>query len=268
MADLTLTVIGCSAAAPRAGGASSSYLVAAGETRVLLDCGPGSLSFLRKEINPRNLDAIVLSHLHADHTLDLIPLCYLLKYGPLEGDEQWVRDRPLPLIVPPGGEAFLTRLGGALEGDGGEGFWSPFAIRTYDPHGTETIGGIAIRFAPTKHYIPCNAMRITPANAATPVLVYGADSAPVETLTTLAHGADLLILEATLPEPEKPAPVGHMSPAEAGTLATAAGGVKHLLLTHYWGVVPTEQMAAEARAVFSGVVNVAVEHASYPLAGS
>ncbi len=271
MTDLRLTVIGCSAASPRPGGACSSYLVTHGVVNVLMDCGPGSLSVLRQEINPRNLDAIVISHLHADHTLDLVPLAYGLKYGPLVGGEHGPRTERLALFVPPGGKDFLIGLAKALEGSWRDSeFWVPFAITEYDPNGALVVGGagrdthaddLTFRFAPTKHYIPCQAIKVTPpGDDPHPVLVYGADSAPVESLTRFAHGADLLILEATVPEPEF---VGHMTPRQAGELAQAAGGVRHLLLTHYWGNIPPEMMIAEARAAFDGPVSVAVEHASY-----
>lgn len=271
MTDLRLTVIGCSAAAPRPGGACSSYLVTHGAVHVLLDCGPGSLSVLRQEINPRNLDAIVISHLHADHTLDLVPLAYGLTYGPPVGDERRPREERLALFVPPGGKDFLNRLADALEGSGQNGnLWAPFAIAEYDPDGTLVVSSdtsadhaddLIFRFAPTKHYIPCWAIKVIPSgNDPHPVLVYGADSAPVESLTRFAHGADLLILEATVPEPEF---VGHMTPRQAGELAQAAGSVRHLLLTHYWGNIPPDQMIAAAHAAFDGPISVAVEHASY-----
>lgn len=271
MTDLRLTVIGCSAASPRPGGACSSYLVTHGAVNVLLDCGPGALSVLRQEINPRNLDAIVLSHLHADHTLDLIPLAYGLKYGPPVGDERGPREERLALFVPPGGKDFLNRLAEALEGSRQTGdFWAPFVITEYDPNGTLVVrsnsgadhtDGLVFRFAPTKHYIPCQAIKVTPpGDGPYPVLVYGADSAPVESLTQFAHGADLLILEATVPEPES---IGHMTPRQAGELARAAGDVRHLLLTHYWGNIPPETMIAEARAAFDGPISVAMERATY-----
>lgn len=269
MTDLHLTVIGCSAASPRPGGACSSYLVTSGALNVLLDCGPGALSILRQEINPRNLDAIVLSHLHADHTLDLVPLAYGLKYGPPADDERKSREERLALFVPPGGIAFLNGLAAVLEsGSDGSAFWSSFDIREYDPNGTLIVGGggdyLNFKFAPTKHYVPCWAIKVfAPGESAGPVLVYGADSAPVESLREFAHGADLLILEATLSEPETPAPIGHMTPRQAGQLATAAGGVRALLLTHYWGHVPPEQIIAEARAVFQGEVTLATEHAQF-----
>ena len=274
MTDLRLTVIGCSAASPRPGGACSSYLVAHGAVKVLMDCGPGSLSFLRQEINPRNLNAVLISHLHADHTLDLVPLAYGLKYGPSVGDEYTPAGGRLALFVPPGGKEFLKGLAEALEGSGRDSdFWAPFDIMEYDPDGTLVVGSDAggdraeylnFRFAPTKHYIPCQAIKVfPPGDAPQPVLVYGADSAPVESLTEFAHGADLLILEATLDTPETPVPIGHMTPRQAAQLATDAGGVKHLLLTHYWGHVPPETMIAEARADFTGPVSVAKERDTY-----
>jgi ribonuclease BN (tRNA processing enzyme) len=273
--DLRLTVIGCSAASPRPGGACSSYLVTASALNVLLDCGPGSLSVLRQEINPRNLDAIVLSHLHADHTLDLVPLAYGLKYGPPTGDERKPRGERLALFVPPGGMAFLNGLADVLEGDGGDGsgFWAPFDVCEYDPDGTLIVGGaddyLTFCFAPTKHYIPCWAMKIRrPGDAPHPVLVYGADSAPVESLIHFAHGADFLILESTLDTPEMPVPIGHMTPLQAAEVATAAGDVKRLLLTHYWGHVSPDAMIAEARQAYDGPISVAKEHAVYEIGDS
>ncbi len=266
MPEMSLTVIGCSAAAPRMGGACSSYLVGFGETRMLLDCGPASLSFLRQHLNPRNLDAVVLSHFHADHTLDLIPLRYLLKYGPPEAADRHGRERKLPLYVPPGGWDFLQGLSAGLAGDGGPEFWSPFAVIEYDPDRDLEIGGVGIVFAPTRHYLPCYAMRISPAETDEPVIVYGADTAPSASVIALAGDADLLILEATLPTPETNEPMGHLTPRQAGELAEEAGGVTHLVLTHYWGNIPPDVMAMEAETAFTnGTVSVATEGDVYTL---
>ncbi len=277
MTDLHLTVIGCSAAMPRPNGACSSYLVTYGALNVLMDCGPGSLPILRGAINPRNLDAIVISHLHADHTLDLVPLAYGLKYGPPEGNERRPRESRLALFVPPDGKAFLKGLAEALEGSGrNSDFWAPFDIMEYDPDGTLVVGSdtdpadyLNFRFAPTKHYIPCHAIKVfPPGDAPHPVLVYGADSAPVESLIRFAHGADLLILESTLDTPETPVPVGHMTPRQAAEVAAAAGGVRHLLLTHYWGQMTPETMIAAARHAFAGPISVAKERATYIVGAS
>jgi ribonuclease BN (tRNA processing enzyme) len=273
MTEMRLTVIGCSAAAERPGGACSSYLVTYGDLNLLMDCGPGSLSVLRQEINPRNLDGIVLSHCHADHTLDLIPLCYFLKYAPPVGDERSTEPRKLPLYVPPGGRAFLQRLGEAVESGSGGEFWSPFAVEEYHPSGTLVFGGepdeqgnasyVNLRFTPAKHYIPCWAIKVfLPGDRPHPLLVYGADGVPTDDLREFARGADLLILEATLERPEEP-PMGHMTPRQAGELATAAGDVRRLLLTHYWGHTPPERILVEGRAAFHGAITVANERDRY-----
>lgn len=273
MTDMRLTVIGCSAAMERPGGACSSYLVSYGTINVLLDCGPGALSVLGQEIAPRNLDAIVISHLHADHTLDLVPLAYGLTYGPRRDDERAAAPK-LPLFVPPGGTAFLRGLATALSGAAGNGgLWSPFDIVEYHPNGTLVFGGdpdkhgdaqyVNLRFAPAKHYIPAWAIKVfLPGDDPHPVLVYGADGVQTDDLTAFAHGADLLILEATLDTPEDP-PTGHMTPTQAGALAHAAGGVKRLLLTHYWGHVAPAQMATEAKTAFGGAISVAKERDRY-----
>jgi ribonuclease BN (tRNA processing enzyme) len=273
MTEMRLTVIGASAAAERPGGACSSYLVTYGNVNLLLDCGPGSLSVLRQEINPRNLDGIVLSHCHADHTLDLIPLCYYLKYAPRVGDERSAEPQKLALFVPPGGKKFLQGLAEAVESGPGGDFWSPFDVEEYHPNGTLVFGGepddhgnaqyVNFRFTPAKHYIPCWAMKVfLPGDHPHPLLVYGADGIPTDGLTAFAHGADLLVLESTLDRPEEP-PMGHMTPRQAGELATAAGGVKRLLLTHYWGHIPPERMLSEARAAFHGAVSLAKERDHY-----
>jgi ribonuclease BN (tRNA processing enzyme) len=273
MTEMRLTVIGCSAAAERPGGACSSYLVTYGALNILLDCGPGSLSILRYEINPRNLDAIVLSHCHADHTLDLIPLCYFLKYGPRDGTERAADSPKLALFVPPGGKEFLDGLARAVENGPSSEFWSPFDIQEYHPNGTLVFGGdpdehgdaayVNIRFTPAKHYIPAWAMKVfLPGDRPHPLLVYGADGVATDHLIEFAHGADLLILESTLDTPEEP-PTGHMTPRQAAELARAAGDVKRLLLTHYWGHIPPERMLSEARAVFHGALTVAKERDRY-----
>ena len=273
MTEMRLTVIGSSAAMERPGGACSSYLVTYGDVNVLLDCGPGALSVLQQEINPRNLDAIVISHLHADHTLDLVPLAYGLAYGPRRGDERADTPQTIALYVPPGGKDFLRRLAQALAGEGGGELWSPFDIAEYHPTGTLVFGGnpdargdaqyVNLRFAPAKHYIPAWAIKVfLPGDRPHPTLVYGADGVQTDALTQFAHGADLLILEATLETPEDP-PTGHMTPAQAGALARAAGGVTRLLLTHYWGHIPPDRMTAEAKTAFEGAISVAKERDRY-----
>ena len=71
---MRLTVLGKSPSWQDAGGACSGYLLQEGETTVLLDCGNGVFGKLRQRVDYVDVDAVVLSHLHADHFLDLVPV--------------------------------------------------------------------------------------------------------------------------------------------------------------------------------------------------
>src|SRR3712207_1266137 len=162
---MNLTILGASAACPAPGGACSSYLVQHDATNFVLDCGPGSLPNLRRALDYRAVTAVVLSHLHADHILDLVPYHDGLRYGPDAQD-----DLRVPLWVPPGGVARLQALGGALGHDANY-FGSTFEVREYDPEGSLTLGAIHLTFVPTQHYVPCWAIRCAAGDA---TLVYSA----------------------------------------------------------------------------------------------
>ena len=77
-----LTIAGSSSSIPRPDRACSSYLVDDGETSIVLDLGTGAFSNLRRYVDYDRLGAVVISHMHADHFIDLIPLRYALRYGP------------------------------------------------------------------------------------------------------------------------------------------------------------------------------------------
>src|SRR5690242_7124329 len=108
---MRITVLGKSPAWQDAGGACSGYLVEGGGARILLDCGPGVFAKLRVHARYETIDAVVISHLHADHVLDLVPFASALRYGPHPA-------RP-KLIAPDGAKAVLTALcaGGSMRGD-------------------------------------------------------------------------------------------------------------------------------------------------------
>lgn len=247
---IELTILGACAACPAAGRASSSYLVRSGTTSLVLDCGPGSLPNLRRQIDFAAVSAIVLSHLHADHILDLVPYHDGLRYSPAADP-----NRRVPLWTPPGGAARLAVLGSAL-GHDATYFEQTFAITEYDPAAGLTLGDLRLRFAPTQHYIPCWAIRCEAGGA---VLVYSADTGPAAAVAELARGADLFLCEATLLEPrageEQP---GHLTAAEAGALARQAG-VRRLLITHIWPELGPETLLADAAAAFGGPAALARE---------
>src|ERR671938_80997 len=91
---MRITVLGKSPAWQDADGACSGYLVEGGGARLLLDCGPGVFGKLRRFVDYVDVDAVVISHLHADHIFDLVPYASGLRYAP--------RQQPVPVDGWPG----------------------------------------------------------------------------------------------------------------------------------------------------------------------
>lgn len=248
---MRLTVLGGSAAGGNPGQGCSGYLVQSGGTRIALDLGPGTLPVLRLHADARELDGIVVSHLHLDHVLDLLALRYSLAYGPHPPA------RRVPLFLPPGGLAFLDRLATALADDGEGGpYFDVFAVTEYDPGAGLTIGDFAIAFAPTVHYVPCWAMRVSGLHAAD--LVYTADTGPSADLAPFARDAGVIVVEgsADTPGDEPWESRGHMTPEEAGALAASADA-RALVLTHLWVEHGVELSVRRAATTFSGRIEIA-----------
>lgn len=248
---MQLTILGSSAAYPRLGGACSGYLVEEGGTKLLIDCGTGVLSNLQQMVALKDIIYIVISHLHADHFVDLIPYCYALSHPPHEGLHPH-------LYLPPGGEEILLRVVSALN-ISPTFFSNLFCVEEYDTGVTLEVGNLSIEFAPMKHYIASYAMAIFGSKK----MVYSADSGPCDELTDLAQSADLFLCEATRYEDDN-ANWGHLSAAEAGELSRRAK-VERLILTHFWPDYDYSQNLEEARAAFGKAIEVAEEFCTYIL---
>ena len=256
---MELTTLGGSAAAPNPGDASAGYLVRSGATTVLLDCGSGVVSKLRAHAEERALGGVVISHLHSDHTLDLVALRYALKYAPHPAGPLTA---PIPLHLPPGGLDFLARLGAVFQqgSEAGQDFWGEvFAPREYTPHldggPPLAIGPLSLTFAPMRHYVPTWAVRFAEAGTGR-VFTYSADTGPRAPLAAFARGSDLFLCEGTLlrqPAGQDPEEWGHLTAAEAGRIAAEAGAGR-LVLTHLWAELGFERSLADARARFAGPV--------------
>lgn len=248
-----LTVLGGSAANISPGQGCSSYLLETETTRLLIDHGPGTTLELLKHTDIFALSGIVVSHLHADHVLDLITLRGALRYGPrtLSGR--------IPLWLPPGGEAFVERAAHlfAIEADDSNRYLEDtFDTQIFEPEISVTIGDVDITFHPTVHFIPCWAMRFAFPNGGD--LFYTADTGPSGTLHESAAGAEIMVAEATtrspaeMPHDER----GHLTATEAGELAARAG-VSHLLLTHMGVPSQASEYVADAATAFVGDITAA-----------
>ena len=244
VATMRVDVLGSSSSIPRPGRACSSYLVRSNQTSLVLDLGTGALANLRKIVDYRSLDAVVISHMHADHFLDVIPLRYALKYGDGPRGERTL------LWLPPGGEAALRAAITAFPPEGTDDFLDEvFHVREYDPDSTLRISALSLSFARGPHFIDTYAIRVEGDGA---TLCYSADTAPSDAVTALAHDCDLFICECTLGlKRETSAMRGHLNAYEAGEMAQAAR-VRRLILTHYGNDTNPGDIEAAAASRFSG----------------
>jgi ribonuclease BN (tRNA processing enzyme) len=220
---LRLTVLGCSSAVPHPAWPAAGFLVDWGSTAILLDVGQGIVRRLEALMDPRDLAAVVVGHMHADHYLDLAGLRYIFPWG----ERATVR---LPLQLPPGGTRRMDALADAISERVGF-FDAAYDIREYDPEETLAIGPMTVRFRRGRHYIPAWAMAVEAPDGAR--LVYTGDTGPSDAMVDFARDADLLLVEAGLrstadDDPER----GHLTPEEAIELATAAQA-RSTLLVHY-----------------------------------
>lgn len=246
-----LTVLGGSAAGIGTGQGCSGYLLDIDDTQIVLDLGPSTLIELRKHTDFRTLDAIVISHLHMDHILDLFILRFMLNYNP----EKPIRK--IPLYLPPNGLAFMAKAAElwATESDDVDAYFDVFETTEYDPASSLSIGPASISFAETVHVIPCWAMRVETAEGD---LVYTADTGTDADLDDFARGANVIVADAASSEdaPEEVKRTVHYDAAAAAGLAARAN-CQHLVLSHQWEELDPLRNLEIARSHFDGRISLA-----------
>lgn len=260
---MRFTVLGKSPAWEDAGGACSSYLVEEGDYRLVIDHGNGAFAKLRERLSYAEVDGVLISHIHADHFLDLVPFAYALTLGVPPAADGTPRRKP-PLWLPPRGREQLESLV-SIWGSAGL-LDAAFDVRTYEEAGDLELGPLAATLHPVPHFTLTHAIALTsPAGGR---LVYGADCRAGDEIVRAASGADVLLAEATLAEPDPDSvPVadrGHMSAAEAGEVARSAG-VGRLVLTHFSDQLNPQAALEQASAAFGGPVELAAEGSSWEL---
>ena len=241
---MKLTVMGCAGTHPARDRACSSYLVEHDGFRLLVDCGNGSLSNLQKRLDPAQVDAVLLTHLHVDHFGDLYGLYYALRFHP-DGR------RSVPVHAPPGADKHIAQL---LHGDPDDTFHAVCRFHDASPGDTLDLGPLRVELHAANHPITTLAPRISAGGA---VLAYSADSGPTDALVDCARGADLFMADCSWLERMRPLPDGvHMTAREAGAHAARAGAAR-LLVTHVYPTTDPAEAAAEAADVFDGEIVVA-----------
>jgi ribonuclease BN (tRNA processing enzyme) len=249
---MRLDVLGSAGTYPIAGEPSSGYLVSSGNTTVLCDAGFGTFAELTGKMDPAELDAVVLSHRHPDHCVDLLALHHALAYGPYERFG-------LPVFCAPGVGTRLAEFLGAGEG---HVFFDVFDFHEVGETNHVEIGSIDLRFAVTSHSVPTIAVRFEAQGRS---LTYSADTGPGGGFPELAAGSNTILCEASIEgERDDHHFVHHLTAKDAGEIARAAGADR-LILTHLPPSLSRERSLAAAEAVFGGETVIASPGDVYPI---
>jgi len=252
---MRVTIVGCSGSMPGAESAASCYLIENDGVRIVFDKGNGAAGALQRHTALETIDAILLSHLHADHCLDACAFVVWHRYSE--------RSRgPVPLYGPRGTRERLAAAYERSESDLGDVFTFhtlPAGDRERSGGGAATpeaptimkgglkIGGMTLTFARTNHPVETYAIRVESKTAS---LTYSADTGVCDDLVELARGSDMLLCEAAQPDGDSAYPPGlHMTGAQAGEHAAAAG-VGRLLLTHIPPWVDARSQGVAAHSLF------------------
>lgn len=249
---VTVTVLGSAGSHPGNGRACSSYLISGGGGHLLLDCGNGSMANLMDAIDPADLDAIIISHLHPDHFVDLYGLHYALKF-------HMNRAKKVDVYAPARAREVLRA---PLLGDAADSFVSHLPIHAAEAGEHLALGPFDVDLFAANHSIETLASRVTVEDR---VIAYSGDSAETPALVECARDADLFICDSTWLSQDAPFPPNvHMTGTEAGTMATEAS-VGRLMVTHVFPQRTPELVAADADNVYGGLVWVARDREEYEL---
>ena len=255
---MRVTVVGCSGSYPGPDSPASCYLLEAEHDdghglrtwRLVMDLGSGALGSLHRFADPLSIDAVVLSHLHADHCLDLCGYYVMRKYHPTG---------PAPRLPVYGPSDTADRLARAYDLDPDPGMREEFDFRTFgDP---VQVGPFTIESHLVDHPVEAYALRISAGGS---VLAYSGDTALCEALGAAAHGVDLFLAEASFRHADDNPPSVHLTGRDAGDCA-ARSGARRLVLTHVPPWFDGKDMLAEAREVYEGPLEVARVGATYEL---
>lgn len=244
---MKLTTIGTGTTVPHATRVCSAQLVAAGEVRLLLDCGSGAVHRMAQlSIDWSGITHVALTHFHTDHISDLPLLVMAWKWGQLPP-----RSEPVTLYGPPGTGALMERLAAV------HGAWLlapgfPFTVREVAADEVVRLpGDVTLRSCAVPHTAESVAYCISEGSTR---LVYTGDTGESEALGDWAADCDLLLAECSLPDTM--AIREHLTPRQVGALAARARA-RQLVLTHFYPPVEAVDIRGEVAEQYAGPCTLA-----------
>jgi ribonuclease BN (tRNA processing enzyme) len=242
---MEITVLGSGTAIPDKDRGSPGIAVRSEDTLLFLDLGAGSLyRAARFGIEVNRVDGILLSHLHPDHTGDLVPLLFAFR------NPEWSRDEPLCIFGPAGLLEFLRDLEVAYDQwISADGYRREVKVLGA---GSSALKGVRLRSCPVRHGPPAIAYEICDAMGRR--LVYSGDTEYCDEIAAFAMDADMMILECSFPEGEERP--GHLTPSGAGRIAAKAR-CRELVLTHFYPACRGQDLTTPCRRLYEGPITLA-----------
>jgi ribonuclease BN (tRNA processing enzyme) len=241
---MELTVLGNGGTWPKPGGATSGYLLRHEGFNLWVDAGTGTFAELQRHVEIGDIDAVLVTHGHPDHFVDIYPCFYARHYGGLGAPG-------LPLVCP---VDFHQHFAPLVSEDGKDVAAIAYDIRETPPGQTLELGPMRVQTFEMAHIgVRALGYRIEAGDA---TLAYTGDTGPCEEMIRLAKDADVLLSEATWQDSNDLLPF-HLSARQAAEHAEAAGA-RTLLLTHIWPTLDPDVSLAEAsEAYHSGTLALA-----------
>jgi ribonuclease BN (tRNA processing enzyme) len=252
---MKLTIVGMSGSYPGPDSPASCYLLeqeyAGGTHRVVIDLGSGSLGALQRHVDLADVDAVLLSHLHADHCLDMCGFYVFRRYY------AQARTQLIPVYGPSGTS---ERLAHAYDLPPTPGMTGEFDFRAYADQPFD-LGPLRVTAIPVVHPVPSYGLRVESDGA---LLAYSGDTGACDALLDIADGADLFLCEASfIVGGENPEGL-HLTGREAADYATR-GKAQLLVLTHVPPIVDPQRVLDDAKPAYDGPIDLAVSGATYIL---
>ena len=234
---MKITIIGHWGGFPKAGEATSGYLIEHDNYKLLLKCGSGVVNSLQKVTDIKYIDAALITHYHYDHCCDIGPLQYARQIKTQLGEI----NKPLPIYAPEGEFFKLLK-------------WEDYTYGvSFNADSNIVLGPFEISFIKNVHPVEAYSVKI---RCGDKIFSFTSDTSYFKNLTEFFDGSDLLICECSFYADMDGTKTGHLNSSQAGMLAENAN-VKKLILTHLPHFGDLNDLLVQAKAHYSGDTELA-----------
>ncbi|PID78245.1 MAG: hypothetical protein CSA18_02475 [Deltaproteobacteria bacterium] len=238
---MIINLLGTGTCIPSLERASSSVWVRSEKRELLLDAGTGCMRrLLESGGDPGNIDGIILTHFHPDHSSELVPILFYLKCG------SFLKEKNFSVMGGAGLNKFYDKLYSAY----GKWIKPAFKLHLIELEKNNFVfGDMIINVFCVNHRPESIALKLTDSKGK--IFVFSGDMDVTEGFSDFCRGADLLVIESSFTDGRKIP--GHLTPSEAADIAKLAG-LEKIVLTHFYPEAGGTDFLENARKIFKGEI--------------